>query len=65
MKHIIDQIAARERQKEEKRVLQSAADRYNKKVAVQKALCAISENLSESERRAVEEAIANMDASKL
>lgn len=65
MKHIIDQVAARERQKAEKRVLQSAADRYNKRVAAQKVLCAISENLSESERQAVENAIANIDTSKI
>ena len=64
MKHIIDQIAARERQKEEKRVLQDAQDRYNKRVAVQKALCTISDDLSEEARAEIEKAICKMSAQK-
>ncbi len=65
MQHIIDQIAARERQKEEKKVLQTAANNFNKKVAAQKLVASLADELTESESARLEKIIENIDPAKL
>ena len=65
VKHIIDQIAARERQKEEKLVLELAAERYNKRSAAQKVICAMSDELTPEEIERLSAIIDKMDTAKL
>ena len=65
VKHIIDQIAARERQKEEKLVLERAAERYNKRTAAQKVICAMSDQLTSEEVDRLTSILDNMDIEKL
>ena len=65
VKHIIDQVAARERQKEEKLVLERAAERYNKRTAAQKVICAMSDQLTSEEVDRLTSILDNMDIEKL
>jgi 2-hydroxy-3-keto-5-methylthiopentenyl-1-phosphate phosphatase len=65
VKHIIDQVAARERQKEEKLVLERAAERYNKRTAAQKVICAMADELTPEEIERLRAIIDKMDTEKL
>ncbi len=61
MKSVIDEIAAKEKQKKERRVLADNAARFEKKTSLQKTLASCSENLDENERAVIENMIENID----
>lgn len=65
IKHIIDQVAARERQKEEKRILQIASDNFNKRSNAQRVIRAMVGELGEEEVKRLETVIETMDTSNL
>lgn len=65
IKHIIDQIAARERQKEEKLVLELASERFNKRCAAQRVIAAMSDELSKEETERLLGIIDKLDTEKL
>ncbi len=61
MKNVIDEIAAKEKQKEERRHLADTADKYKKKLSLEKTLACCSENLDESEKAVIKSMIENID----
>lgn len=65
MKHIIDQIAARERQKAEKLVLERASERFNKKAAAQKVIAAMADELTPDEVERLNGIVEKIDTAKL
>lgn len=61
MKNVIDEIAAKEKQKAEQKKLGGAAEKFKKRAALEKILETASESLSEEERATVKSIIEHID----
>ncbi len=61
MKNVIDEIAAKEKQKKERRQLADTANRYKKKVSLEKTLASCAENLDDEEKAVIKSMIENID----
>ena len=60
MKNVIDEIAAREKQKKEQKVLSKSAEKYKKKITLEKILNSSCECLSDEEKEVVKNIIKNI-----